>query len=307
MGMPPGHMSTSENCDACHDTATFRIALNASRATQFDHDATGYPLDGSHRVLVCNDCHRDGVFRGTPSRCMNCHNQLLAPGKPPGHLATSLDCGECHNQWTFNVNYFDHFNASGACASCHNGVTAPAKPVNHFTSSNVCDDCHRTTAWVPAVFDHGGISSGCTSCHDGVRVEGKPASHPLTSNLCEACHVTQRWWPLQRMDHAETTSSCISCHNWDIAVGQHPSTHIPTTTNCEGCHSTSSWVLSPMQVNHNEIGLANSQCGSCHEPERPPNPPNSHPIGQDCINCHVAPPVGDWCSQPVEDRPGLCE
>jgi hypothetical protein len=302
LGTPPGHMTTGENCDVCHNTATFRIPLNASRVTQFDHDSTGFALDGSHRTLACNDCHRNGVFRGTPTRCMNCHNKLLAPGKPPEHLTTSLDCGECHGQWTFNVNFFDHINATGACYSCHNGVTATGKPVNHFTDSITCEDCHYTTAWVPSVFDHSGISAGCINCHNGVRVNGKPASHPLTSNLCEACHRTQAWLPLLRMDHAETTAGCVSCHNNQVAPGQSPS-HIPTTMNCAACHNTVSWVVSAPQVDHNEIPLAASQCASCHEPERPPS---NHPKGGDCINCHVAPPVGDWCSQPVSDQPGLC-
>jgi hypothetical protein len=199
----------------------------------------------------------------------------------------------------------DHAEVLGTCFSCHNGSVAEGKPPQHLPTSNQCDDCHNTTAWVPAVFDHTGIVSGCVSCHNGQLAPGKPPGHPPTSNLCEACHRTLAWVPLLRMDHGEALGDCIGCHNGQIAEGQPPS-HIPTTNDCAACHSTFSWQVSPSQVDHTQIPLAQTQCAICHQPDRPP-PGNNHPQGRDCIQCHVAPPEGGWCSQPVQDLPGLCE
>ena len=103
LGKPTGHMSTEQNCDACHNTISFRIPQDSTRATEFDHDLTGFPLEGAHRALVCGDCHRNQVFRGTPSRCMVCHDGISAPGKPVDHVPSNLDCSECHSVWTFDV------------------------------------------------------------------------------------------------------------------------------------------------------------------------------------------------------------
>ena len=149
LGKPTGHMSTSENCDACHNTISFRIPQGSTRATEFDHELTGFPLQGAHRALVCSDCHRNQVFRGTPSRCMVCHDGISAPGKPLNHVPSNLDCSECHSVWTFSVARFDHFAATAPCFTCHNGTTAPGKPPNHIVSSNQCDACHRTSDWSP--------------------------------------------------------------------------------------------------------------------------------------------------------------
>ena len=197
----------------------------------------------------------------------------------------------------------DHAEVIGTCYSCHNGTVATGKPPQHLPSSNECDDCHSTTAWVPAVFDHSGIVDGCVTCHNGSIAPGKPPNHIATTDRCEACHRTLAWTPLLRMDHDEALGTCVSCHDNNSATGQ-PADHIPTTNECDGCHNTNYWQVTPTQVNHEYIPLAASQCSVCHEADRPRT---SHVQSGDCIQCHVAPPQGDWCSEPVEDKPGLCE
>jgi hypothetical protein len=71
-----GTQFEADPCTECHDTASFEIAV-------FDHDATRYPLDGAHRSVACESCHReetagDLVFRryvplGT--ECRDCHGE----------------------------------------------------------------------------------------------------------------------------------------------------------------------------------------------------------------------------------------
>lgn len=62
-------------CAGCHETESFTI-------TSFDHSETRYPLDGAHRDVKCNDCHRmardpDGaeyrVYRPLGRECRDCH------------------------------------------------------------------------------------------------------------------------------------------------------------------------------------------------------------------------------------------
>ena len=39
--------------------------------------------------------HADPTGRGQ-GYCIVCHNGMQAAGKTPGHVATTLECGDCH-------------------------------------------------------------------------------------------------------------------------------------------------------------------------------------------------------------------
>ncbi len=39
----------------------------------FDHARTGFQLSGAHRNERCESCHIQGIFKGTPTQCANCH------------------------------------------------------------------------------------------------------------------------------------------------------------------------------------------------------------------------------------------
>ena len=55
-------------CDACHGVEGFKPA------SRFDHRRdTGFPLDRGHETVSCAQCHVDGRWRGTPTRCEVCH------------------------------------------------------------------------------------------------------------------------------------------------------------------------------------------------------------------------------------------
>ena len=43
--------------------------------THFDHQTTGFPLDGQHLNLRCEQCHLRGIFTGTSKQCSTCHIQ----------------------------------------------------------------------------------------------------------------------------------------------------------------------------------------------------------------------------------------
>ena len=42
---------------------------SGSLVLSFDHRRTGFVLDGAHRNLPCEACHRDAIFHGTPRAC----------------------------------------------------------------------------------------------------------------------------------------------------------------------------------------------------------------------------------------------
>lgn len=122
--------------------------------TDFDHDSTGWPLQGSHRNVDCGTCHVAGIFEGTPRQCVACHSRgslVQAAGVPLNHVRTTDECDACHrqNDWGY-VRRVDHNAVIGTCLSCHNGLTATGKPPTHVPTSSDCAACHSTRAWSPA-------------------------------------------------------------------------------------------------------------------------------------------------------------
>jgi len=66
-------------CDDCHATDSFTVA-------RFDHEKTDYPLDGEHRDVSCEACHRedttsDGtkyvLYKPLGTDCRDCHEAAL--------------------------------------------------------------------------------------------------------------------------------------------------------------------------------------------------------------------------------------
>lgn len=114
---------------------------------RLDHYSTGFPLEGAHQKVSCEDCHRNGVFQGTPRRCESCHNTVLAEGKGVRHIPTALSCETCHTVQEWRLSRFDHTDLDAGCVRCHNNFTAPGKNLAHPMTNNVCEDCHGTVHW----------------------------------------------------------------------------------------------------------------------------------------------------------------
>ncbi|WP_010162401.1 MULTISPECIES: hypothetical protein [unclassified Sphingomonas] len=114
---------------------------------RLDHYATGFPLEGGHERVACEDCHRGGVFKGTPRRCGDCHNGVLAEARGPRHIPTALSCDSCHSVQDWRLSRFDHSDVLAGCVRCHNNFTAPGKTATHPATSNICEDCHDTVHW----------------------------------------------------------------------------------------------------------------------------------------------------------------
>ena len=68
-GEGPTHPATSQDCEACHTV----MSWNPPKTV----DHTQIPL-------------------AVAGFCIICHNGVQAAGKPVGHIATNLECGDCH-------------------------------------------------------------------------------------------------------------------------------------------------------------------------------------------------------------------
>jgi len=97
-----------KECGRCHEQLGWR-------PTTFSHMETGFVLEGVHRTLDCRECHNAGNYR-IGKKCWSCHlsdyrgsvfhTADLAVGPNvavagPFAAGKSTDCGECHNQFTF--------------------------------------------------------------------------------------------------------------------------------------------------------------------------------------------------------------
>ena len=140
-------------CGLCHSTERWNL-------TQlFDHDFTGFPLIGMHRIVPCQTCHIGNQFSATEKTCVACH------AFDDVHKDTlGSDCALCHNPNAWNPWQFDHnkqtdFPLQGKhvgldCEACH----TPGTKADAIT--NVCGDCHQSQD-----IHNGNYGNRCGRCH----------------------------------------------------------------------------------------------------------------------------------------------
>ncbi|NNF36947.1 MAG: hypothetical protein HKN68_22785, partial [Saprospiraceae bacterium] len=209
-----GYIYEDNACLACHPTGESDGA--------FDHNATSFPLTGSHIGIDCQQCHADG-YEGISTECVDCHTQDFEGSQNPNHveLGISTDCASCHTtepDWmpaSFDVHddYYvlegAHAMIAGDCVSCHNGdyLDTPTDCVgchlddfnntidpNHelVGFSTDCASCHSQDAWEPSTFDH-----------DGQYFPIYSGSHEGEWSDCIDCHTDENNF---------SVFTCISCH-----------------------------------------------------------------------------------------------
>jgi len=302
----PKHTGFSTNCTSCHTTLAWRPA-------SFDHATTAFKLTGAHLAVACADCHKNGVFAGTPVTCYPCHQQQFTAAANPRHTGLSTDCNTCHTTAAWRPSLFDHnttaFKLTGAhltatCGQCHlNGVytgtaavcygchqqdfTGAVNP-KHTGFSTSCATCHSTTAWRPASFDHNTtafkltgahVAVPCTQCHvNGV--------YTGTSTLCYKCHQ-QAYTTASNPLHTGFSTDCSTCHTttaWQPSTFNHSTTRFALTgahvsTTCVSCHPGGVYTGTPSTCGSSSCHLAKYNATS--------NPPHTGAgFGTDCQTCH---------------------
>jgi hypothetical protein len=142
---------SNEDCQACHTVKSWKVE-------KFDHDKTGYTLEGAHATTACSDCHygknENGVrtqqFKGLSKECSSCHKdshvgQFAVNGK--------TDCTSCHGLDKWENSKFDHntsrFKLDGAhatvkCEECHKQVVdEKGKYIAYKFADISCASCHK--------------------------------------------------------------------------------------------------------------------------------------------------------------------
>ncbi|MCR4417090.1 MAG: cytochrome C [Ignavibacteria bacterium] len=259
------------NCLKCHNYNSFKNVPKQG----FDHSKTGFPLNGKHQFVQCNECHKNkltdpvkhnkcldchqdyhkGQFaiKNTPRDCEDCHSENgFTPSKftleqhqrtkfvlTGSHLA--IECRSCHyknDEWKFKFNSFQ-------CIECHNNVhNQEISP--RFAGQNNCENCHNTGLWSIIKFDHNQTK---------FTLSGK---HAQTN--CRSCHIKE--FQNKKIHLFKSLKSdCLDCHK-DFHNKQYASGE------CVNCHRFDNWK--PGLFNHNETAFKLTgahervECIKCH-------------------------------------------
>lgn len=280
---------TSKKCFECHSEHHGR-KFEIARFDQdsFNHDKTGYRLEGKHSSVKCENCHipkfiddqelkkRTGTFLGLNQECSSCHEDY--------HQGTlSNDCQSCHNSEKFRpAPKFNHDKAAYKLTGSHINVD--------------CEKCHKKENRNDKEFQlfKGLQFNNCTPCHNDVH------NNKFGSN-CQKCHSTSSFKQIKQMDefdHSLTNyplqgkhiiveckschigglsnkpkyEKCTDCHN-DFHKGQF--TKEGVITDCSKCHSLNGFIPSNYSIQeHSMLGFALSgahlavPCQQCHKTEK---------------------------------------
>jgi hypothetical protein len=254
----------SHDCLTCHSNITWKPST-------FDHNKTNFQLVGDHATVACASCHINGVFKGLPSDCFSCHQNVFNSTTTPNHVTSlfSHDCLTCHTTTAWKPSTFNHANtnfpllgahAAVACGDCHkngvykgtsmvcydchvtvfNNTTTPSHVTSQF--SHDCLTCHSMTAWKPATFNHSTtafpligthVSTPCASCHKNGVYKG-------TTTDCYTCHLAD-YNGAKNPDHVagqyNTAHVCTFCHGTIVTWQPWTFNHIPSYPYSTNRHS----------------------------------------------------------------------
>ena len=266
--------SFGQNCISCHQTSSFK-KINTSA---FDHSRTKFPLVGKHKLVACNNCHKNpSGYKMKFSLCTDCHTDFHKTQFVVNDL--TQNCSECHTENGFRPSLFTlemhnkaKFQITGAhlatpceschyqqnqwlfkgirieCISCHKNIH-DKELKTEFLPDNNCGFCHQTESWKTISFDHGKTSFPLMGKHKEI--------------LCGSCHSKQE---------DETTSiifrsnnkECETCHN-DIHFGQF---QVDGISDCNRCHAFENWKPEKFDHTKTEFNLEgahkNVECAKCH-------------------------------------------
>jgi len=283
----PHGFSKEKDCTLCHNTENW-----TDISSGFNHDTTGFVLQGMHNNIKCTDCHKTLVFSKTKSNCFDCHVDI--------HSGTlGLDCNRCHDNQSWivdnvkeihDMSRFPLFGAHRAtdCASCH-------KSASNYLFEPLgaeCFDCHQTEYQATTTPNHvqSGYSTNCIDCHK-IEAFGWTSSDinhdffPLVKghavNDCASCHTSGISTPI--------SPDCSSCHQNDYLSTSNPSHQtLGFETDCKSCHTIDPGWKPAQYREHDAVSFPIysgnhrgewNNCATCH------TQPNNYSLFT-CIDCH---------------------
>jgi nitrate/TMAO reductase-like tetraheme cytochrome c subunit len=254
----------AKECVECHKEHHGRkFTIIRFDRTAFDHTLAGYPLDGKHAALKCEQCHTAGritakdvqsltaerkerTFLGLGTACLSCHKD-----EHRGQLKT--DCRQCHVTTAWKpAPKFSHENARFKLTGKHAQVE--------------CSHCHKRSSEEGGGTQFVRLEFGsCRSCHTD------PHKGKFTQE-CAQCHTTVSWRQVQTasFDHQRTLFPLKGKH---------------AAMKCEQCHPKDPKAKNPS----GETGFHITRFGTCRECHADAHAKqfDARPDKGNCIACHT--------------------
>jgi len=335
-GMHPNivkSVSTQQECIECHaehEGERFVPIRWQADLSEFDHEKTGYGLEGSHRGLDCRKCHTakniskserrsikvqdlNRTYLGLTRACLGCHDDQ--------HRAQlSTDCLQCHTYAKWKpASRFDHekakYQLAGAheklaCEKCHQ-KTGEGAPFAKFAglSYATCDGCHKDP-------HRAAFQAPCKSCHSeagwkpalsAANFDHRTTEFSLTGKhaglACDKCHRSADF--KQPVAYAK----CADCHTTDVHGAQFALR--ADGGECSACHVVTGWKPTtfkeashgstrfPLEARH--AGVA---CAKCHLPA---GKATVYRVKfEQCADCHADQHKTQFASAPYANRCQEC-
>ncbi len=242
-----------QDCFKCHSEHHGRkFEMIRFDEDNFNHEETGYELEGTHATVDCRECHmpdnienieikkRQNTFLGLNQECLTCHDDF--------HQETlSNDCIQCHDFEEFKpASNFNHDDAEFALKGEHVDVE--------------CIECHKETTRNGKEFQEftGLAFEDCVYCHED------PHESKFLGD-CKSCHKETDF----NLFFGEETFDHNSTHF--TLKGKHKE------VDCFSCHKESD---NPLLVFQDNLRINENNCVKCHDDV------HEDKFGQDCAKCH---------------------
>jgi len=257
-------------CHHDHNGRSFKMIVWKPSKEKFDHDLTGYKLEGKHRTDKCEPCHKSEFIK-TQSVIERVKDGLDLNST---HLGLSQECRTCH--------FDEHRGQLNDCAKCHDFVdwkksssvkfdhNQAAYPLTGSHVSVACLKCHPAIADAKKMpsgkldadyFNYKRINfSNCTPCH------ADPHQNKFGQD-CQSCHSTFSWLDIKNMkyDHGKTrypllglhaVVACEKCHQPDL---KKPAIYKNMKfSECRDCHADA-------HAGQLAVRTDKGKCETCHD------------------------------------------
>ena len=194
------------DCRICHfNEISWQNAL-------FNHIL--YPLQGTHRIIKCGECHQNDNYLGLPSDCFSCHMDDYNRVKNPDHMSLNFPtlCEMCHNPnaYTWQDAKFLHTKF----------------PLRGKHQTALCSDCHTEDLYE-------GLPSDCVFCHLDDYLNARDPNHKQLGfhTDCQVCHGTDA------ISWKKTTAQAYLFHRFPLKAGRHAG------LSCLDCHNSSDYYV----------------------------------------------------------------
>ncbi len=300
-GFHSSSLVKGKKCESCHlehkgrgyDVMGWKSVPGGQK--KFDHEQTGWKLNGKHAAIDCDDCHKahdkQGLktFMGTDRLCGSCHLKEQ-PHKFEASEKDKLACERCHGESVWKP-----AKPPGEQRFNHDDRKDAIMPLLGSHKDVACSKCHPKSVFnLPFPKPDNCGNAGChTSPHDG---------HLFGKRDCEWCHSpTFKTLKQQNFDHTEKTKfdlgpahrkiKCYDCHTKALGEAkpngaceichakdshhQNRFSEYGEPPRCGTCHPSGGPKFTPTAFNHARTGFklefkhAEQSCRSCHRGSNP--------------------------------------